>query len=302
MTIRTEIRRARVLKSYGDHGWAVLEDDAVVPIETGFEPTRIHFRRSIGRGLAGDNVLLGVNDEVVEILPRKNCFGRGDSKGHYQPIAANLDTLLIVIAPEPAPSTDLLHRYVAAARIQGIQPVIIINKTDLPVPAQPPFDQLESLNLPVYRVQCKPKIKLDGLESLLNDGTHLLAGQSGVGKSSITNALLPDLQLQTRALSDTTGKGRHTTTSAELHALPDGGWLVDTPGVWEYSLWSMPVEQLALGFPEFTDLPQACRFRNCRHDHEPGCCVIAAVEQGLIAESRHQAWLSLLAEQERLSR
>lgn len=302
MTVNAEIRRARVLKSYGDHGWAVLEDDTLAPSRAGFEPIRIRFRRSVGRGLAGDRVLLGADDEVTEILPRRNCFGRGDNKGQYQPIAANLDTLLIVIAPEPAPSVDLLHRYVAAARIQDIQPVIIINKTDLLMPEQPPFDQLEALNLPIYRVRCIPTIDLDGLESLLNQGIHLLAGQSGVGKSSITNALLPDLQLQTQALSDTTGKGRHTTTSAELHALPDGGWLVDTPGVWEYGLWSMPVKQLALGFPEFDSFSDACRFRDCRHQHEPGCAVIAAVDDGLIAESRYRAWLSLLAEQERLSR
>lgn len=302
MTVNAENRRARILKSYGDHGWAVLEDDSCAPIGAGFEPIRIRFRRSVGRGLAGDRVLLGADDEVIEILPRRNCFGRGDNKGQYQPIAANLDTLLIVIAPEPAPSPDLLHRYVAAARIQGIQPVIIINKSDLPIPKQPPFDQMEPLNLPIYRVQCKPTIDLNGLESPLNNGIHLLAGQSGVGKSSITNALLPDLQLQTQALSDTTGKGRHTTTSAELHALPGGGWLVDTPGVWEYGLWSMPIEQLALGFPEFDRFSDACRFRDCRHEHEPGCAVIAAVDDGLIAESRYRAWLSLLAEQERLSR
>lgn len=284
----------RVLTALGNHGLAVPDDapDAA--------PVELHFRRRTGRPLAGDRVRIDDQGAVAEILPRSSTFGRGTAQGAFQPIAANLDTLLIVIAPEPAPSEDLLHRYLAAARMQEVEPVVIINKSDLPVPEGPPFCDLDELELEVFRTRAAQPTELGALPDRLTRGIHLLAGQSGVGKSSLANALLPDLDLQTGRLSSTTGKGRHTTTSAQLHRLPGGGWLVDTPGVWEYGLWRMPVEDLARGFPEF-ERAGACRFRNCRHDHEPGCAVRVAAEDGRIPACRHRAWLRLLAEQDRLA-
>lgn len=286
----------RVLIALGNHGLATDEDSRP---ETP-EPFEIRFRRNIGRPLPGDLVTVDEHGAVSAILERRNVFGRGGNRGRFQPVAANLDTLLIVIAPEPAPSVDLLHRYVAAAHIHGIRPVVIVNKSDLPVPDAPPFTHLDDLGVEVLRTRCEGEPSLNGLGSVIEGGIHLLAGQSGVGKSSLANALLPDLSLQTDRLSRSTGKGRHTTTSARLLRLPAGGWLVDTPGVWEYGLWKMPVTDLERGFPEFAAVTGSCRFRNCTHDHEPGCRVRAAVAEGEIAESRYEAWLSLLSEQQRL--
>lgn len=286
----------RVLIALGNHGLACSED----PSTDRPEPFEIRFRRRVGRPLPGDLVTVDEDDGVSSILERKNVFGRGTSRGRFQPVAANLETLLIVIAPEPSPSVDLLHRYVAAAHIHRIRPVVIINKSDLPVPNEAPFTHLDDMDVEVFRTRCDDKPALNDLERLLSSGIHLLAGQSGVGKSSLANALLPDLSLQTDQLSRATGKGRHTTTSARLLHLPSGGWLVDTPGVWEYGLWQMPVKELEQGFPEFPRFSGLCRFRNCQHDHEPRCGVRDAVASGEIPESRYEAWLSLLSEQLRL--
>ncbi|MDX1626899.1 MAG: ribosome small subunit-dependent GTPase A, partial [Wenzhouxiangellaceae bacterium] len=225
----------------------------------------------------------------------------GAPNGRFQPIAANLDTLLVVIAPEPAPSFDLLHRYVAAARIHDVEPIVVVHKTDLGIPETAPFDALDEFGVEVFRTRSEPDVDLGGLDRRLRGGVHLLAGQSGVGKSSLSNALVPGIELETRRLSRTTGKGRHTTTSARLHPLPAGGWLVDTPGVWEYGLWRMPPEELVRGFPEIRERAAGCRFRNCLHLEEPGCAVREAADDGAIPASRYRAWRSLLKEQRRLA-
>ena len=161
----------RVLIALGNHGLAATEG---APTET----IEIQFRRNVGRPLPGDLVSIDEHGAVSAILERRNVFGRGGNRGRFQPVAANLDTLLIVIAPEPAPSVDLLHRYVAAAHIHGIRPVVIVNKSDIPVPHAAPFTHLDDMNVEVFRTRCDGEISLDGLASLLKDGIHLLAGQS----------------------------------------------------------------------------------------------------------------------------
>ncbi len=285
-----------VIKAHSNRGVARSDNGRLV----GF-----HFPRSLQRPLPGDRVTLDDNDKLIRIHDRGNAFGRGDRHGRFRPLAANLDRLVVMIAPQPRPSPDLLHRYLVAAEIQKLRVVIVLNKVDLKVPDQAPFSELEalaSMGYPVVRVRCRPEIELAGLTGHLEQGISLLAGQSGVGKSSLLNVLVPDLDVQTGELSRVTGKGTHTTTDATLHQLPSGGWLVDTPGVWEYGLWSMPTEELAAGFPEFAEPASRCRFRNCRHDREPGCAVREASESGQLPAFRYQAWLRLLAEQQRLSR
>lgn len=285
---------ALVVEAYANRGVALREDHRLAPF---------HFPRKLARPLPGDRIELSSDDRLLAIAPRRNEFGRGDPHGRFRPVAANLDQAVIVIAAEPAPSADLLHRYLAAALIAGIQPLVVINKSDLPLPDHPPFNELsalEALGVTTLSTRCKPEVQIDELQGHLAGKTSLLAGQSGVGKTSLLNALVPDLDAQTGALSAVTGKGRHTTTSATLHPRPDGGAVIDSPGVWEYGLWSMPTEQLIQGFPDLRAHAGGCRFRNCSHDHEPGCAVRAAAELGQIHPGRYQAWCRLLAEQKRL--
>lgn len=284
----------RVILALGNHGLAVPD-----PGSAEDQPRELRFRRNVGRPLPGDRVHVDEHGGVTAITERHSIFGRGGFRGQFQPMAANLDVLWIVLAPEPAPSVDLLHRYAAAARIQGIEPRIVVNKCDLGIPDQAPFTHLDELGVTVFRTSTATNEGIDAMAQSFGAGLHLLAGQSGVGKSSLANALLPDLDLQTERLSRATGKGRHTTTSARLYRTRGGGWLVDTPGVWEYGLWSMQRHELIRGFPEFAELPQ-CRFRDCSHTDEPGCAIRAAAEQGRLAETRYAAWLSLLKEQQRI--
>ena len=290
----TPCETLRVILALGNHGLAAPDPGGAAD-----EPQELRFRRNVGRPLPGDRIRVDEHGGVTAIEPRHSVFGRGGFRGQFQPMAANLDVLWVVLAPEPAPSVDLLHRYVAAARIQGIEPRIVVNKCDLGIPEKPPFTHLDELGVTVFRTSTTGDEGISAMAHSFGDGLHLLAGQSGVGKSSLANALLPDLELQTERLSRATGKGRHTTTSARLYRTPGGGWLVDTPGVWEYGLWAMNRSELARGFPEFSELPP-CHFRDCSHRDEPGCAIRAAVEHDQLPETRYEAWLSLLKEQQRI--
>jgi ribosome biogenesis GTPase len=213
---------------------------------------------------------------VAKILPQRNVFVRADRQNRQQAVAANLDRVLIVIAPQPAPSTDLVERYLVAVNSLGMEPVLLINKAEL-LPADrtaapPPFSRLEqyrSLGYQVVEVSCKATPGVEPLLPYLCDATCILVGQSGVGKSSLANRLI-DLNLQTGALSRASGKGTHTTTTTIMYSLPGGGRLIDSPGVWEYGLWDVSAEELCNGFPEFSAALGQCRFNNCRHSGEPG--------------------------------
>lgn len=282
----------RMIQAHANHG--VAEDAG--------ELRRIHFPRRLERPLAGDLIQADDAGTLTAIEQRRNRFGRGDNRGRFKPIAANLDRAVIVIAHEPAPSRDLLNRYLTACLINEVAPLIVINKRDLRRPEQPAFEALESLRglgYDVVETQCRPSEDIDALAEAIQNGVTLFAGQSGVGKSSLLNALIPDLDTQTGRLSHVTGKGTHTTTTATAHRYRSDSWLIDTPGVWEYGLWKMDPETLERGFPEFSAHSAHCRFRDCRHRSEPGCAVIDAVASGALPAFRHEAWLRLLAEQER---
>ena len=289
-----------MLVSYGNRGVARLTDGSDV---------EVLYRRGIGRPVCGDRVQLeefdGHSAVVAGITGRRNVFARADSRQRMQIIAANLDRVLIVLAIEPAPSRDLLERYLIAAHSLKITPAIIINKADLfdsvDSGENNPFSRLDeyaSLGYEVVTTSCKQEPGVATLRFLLAGSTSILVGQSGVGKSSLVNELVPDLDLQTSALSRATGKGRHTTTSTVMYQLPEqGGYLVDSPGVWEYGLWQLQDDELESGFIEFRPFIGNCRFNNCLHDSEPDCAVKAAVENGAIARWRYESYLRLLGEQ-----
>ena len=288
---------ALVLVSYGSHGIVQLEDGSRLNCK---------YRRQVGRPFCGDHVRISRADAdsgVVEIIhPRKNHFVRADQQQRQQIVAANLDQVLIVIATRPLPSRDLVERYLLAVHSLGIEPVIVLNKVELTEIDQrhagaqvlSHLDDYRSLGYAVVETSCKPEPRTLDLEPLLKGRTSILAGQSGVGKSSLVRQLLPDLEIQVGALSKVTGKGTHTTTTTMLYSLPGGGFLMDSPGVWEYGLWKLDNPAIAAGFVEFHPFLAACRFNNCLHSSEPVCDVKAAVDDGAILAWRYRSYLRLL--------
>ena len=289
---------ALVLVSYGAQGVVLLPDG---------ERKRCKFRRKVGRPFCGDRVLVGRADDasmvVEDILPRDNYFVRADERQRQHIIAANLDQVLIVVAAAPLPSRDLMERYLLAVHSLGIEPIIVLNKTDLEVaPGETAagakvlqhMPDYEALGYTVIRTSCKTEPGITGLKSVLKDRTSILVGQSGVGKSSLINQLLPDLHIQTNALSTATGKGTHTTTSTMLYQFTGGGHLIDSPGVWEYGIWKLDNNELAAGFIEFEPWLGKCRFNDCVHNTEPDCAIKQAVADGHIREWRYQSYLRLL--------
>ena len=240
---------------------------------------------------------------VDRILPRRNNFVRTDDRQRKQIVAANLDQVLIVVATRPLPSRDLMERYLLAVHSLGIKPVIVYNKTDLQLAADETANgatvlahipEYEALGYTVILTSCKTAPGITGLQSVLKNRTSILVGQSGVGKSSLINQLIPDIQIQTGELSNATGKGVHTTTSTMLYQLNDGGCLIDSPGVWEYGIWKLENHELAAGFREFETFLGQCRFNNCLHASEPDCAIKAAVAEGSIRDWRYQSYLRLL--------
>lgn len=294
-------RAARLLVAHGNHGIAELEDGSHI---------EVRFRRAVGRPCCGDRVLLahsGDGPEVVEeIHPRRNVFARADRRQGMQIIAANLDRVFIVVAPRPAPTRDLLERYLVAVHSLAIEPVIIVNKAELlgedDAEAEGPLGRLDdylSLGYAVIRTSCKAAPGVAGLAPSLSGRTSILVGQSGVGKSSLINRLVPDLEVQTGELSTATGKGRHTTTTTMMYTLPDGtagGRLIDSPGVWEYGLWELSAAELETGFIEFRPYLGNCRFSDCAHDAEPGCAVKRAVSEGRVLSWRLDSYRRLLGQ------
>src|SRR5699024_3597033 len=188
-------------------------------------------------------------------------------------------------APAPIPSTQLIDRYLVAAELAGITPVLLLNKADLiDAELEVYFADIEGiyrdLGYDFLRASATTATGLEALHQRLKEKTSVFVGQSGVGKSSLVNAQLPDAKLSTQGLSSTTGLGQHTTTTALLSHLPKGGRLIDSPGIREFGLWQIDEHELLTGYPELANLAGECRFRNCTHRHEPGCAWQNAVTEG----------------------
>ncbi len=260
-----------------------------------------HTRRHVGEATVGDLVMWepceGKRGRVTEILPRRSLLARPGSGGRIRPVAANLDQVLVVTATGPEPDWLLVDQYLAACEHRHLGAVLVLNKIDQAEDRERLRSMLadyEAIGYPILLVSAKTGEGLADLRTRLVGQCSMLAGQSGVGKSSLTNALLPDKQLRTRALSEKAGLGRHTTTTATLYHLPDGGDLIDSPGVAVFGLAEMTLGDLAAGYREFQAWLAACRFRDCRHVNDKGCAVREAVETGQISGARYQRYLKLL--------
>ena len=265
---------------------------------------RCHLLANLPTLVTGDRVVWGAGNQghgvIVAQLPRTSELCRPDSRGQLKPVAANVDQIVIVFAPLPHPHANLIDRYLVAAEHAGIAPLLLLNKADLLDEENAPFiDSLlatyRQLGYPLLEVSAHDGAGMEQLRAALDDRISVFVGQSGVGKSSLVNSLLPGVDLRVGALSELTGKGTHTTTTARLFHFPDGGDLIDSPGIREFGLVHVSRDDVEAGFIEFRELLGRCRFRDCHHDREPGCALLQALEEGRIQPQRLASYRHIIA-------
>lgn len=288
MTHRADEFEAEVTASFGRH---------LLVREAGGQELKA---RPSGRKLGvvcGDRVRCERDREeilIVEVLPRSSVLARANLRGMDEPVVANISQLVVVVAPLPRPDLFIVDRYLCAATAAGIAGAIAVNKADID------SDRVAGEELEAYQragyayVVCSAKSGdgMSALESLLATAVSVLVGQSGVGKSSLVSALLPDADVQTGGLMREE-EGRHTTTASRAYALRGGGRLIDSPGVRDFAPAIDRLDAKSLGFPEVRRLSGGCRFLDCRHMQEPDCAVIAAVETGDVLARRYESYRRL---------
>ncbi len=253
-------------------------------------------KSNLGNIVCGDNVVLEQTPDsrhrVLAVKPRRNLLQRLDGFGHQKSVAANITQLLICLAVKPEPNLYLLDQYLLAAEQQNIESVIVLNKIDLlHETSTDPFDlkkNYSKMGYQVLAISAKANRNLDQLRSLFDNNTSVLSGVSGVGKSSITAALLPQADIKIADISEANEEGRHTTRTSRLYHLPRNGQLIDTPGVRGFNPLFDNTQPVSAGFRDIAEYGGLCRFANCMHINEPGCAVIEAVKKGDIVESRYQ--------------
>lgn len=261
-------------------------------------------KQNLGSVVCGDRVIFHSTEEeqrgiIVAILPRRSFLSRPGFAGKIKAIAANIDRIFIVTAAIPELNEGMLDRYLVAAEQNRLEAIIVFNKLDL-LDAQLLADTENRLNLyqqlgyKVIYTSSKQDHGLDQLLSELHDYISIMVGQSGVGKSSLIQQLIPKTEIRIGEISEATGKGAHTTTTSRLYHLLSGGDLIDSPGVREFGITDITMDALTDAFREFRPLLGQCQFRNCEHlPQSAGCAIVAAISTGEVTEQRYQSYLRI---------
>ncbi|TDF35699.1 small ribosomal subunit biogenesis GTPase RsgA [Alteromonadaceae bacterium M269] len=297
-----DARKGLVIGRFGQH--ADVEDEQGVVC-------RCNMRRTIESLVCGDKVLFRPGKEQAETIsgvieavePRTSLLSRPDFYDGVKPVAANVDQIIVVSSVVPALSYNIIDRYLVASEDMGLEPVILLNKVELlsdeeRSEVEQQLKVYEEIGYTVKLVSCKSGEGIESLVELLKSKISIFVGQSGVGKSSIINQLLPEASEVTGEISETSGLGQHTTTAAKLLHFPSGGDLIDSPGVREFALWHLPTERVTTGFREFRQFLGGCKFRDCKHKDDPGCLIRDGVETGKITAMRYESYHRILASME----
>ena len=291
----------RIVARFGKQVEVVAVDAVGQPVA---ESIRCHLRSNLTSLVTGDQVIFQTTDDagiVTACESRRNVLERPDSRGIIKAMAANFDQLVIVTALEPAPQPELLDRYLVATEVAGIPPLIVINKVDLLKGSEINRNFLAAIkNLyqvigyTVVETSTKEPGGLDELSKHLIDKSSVFIGQSGVGKSSLVQTLLPDEQIQVGHLHQQTRLGRHTTSTARLYLYSKGGSIIDSPGIRDFGLEQISRTDVEQGFIDIREFSNQCRFRDCKHRQEPGCAVTDAIQKGKLSKRRLESFHRIL--------
>jgi len=283
-----------------------VETDDGDRVEAGIRGRIKKERQASDLAVIGDRVSVQRLDDGTGIIesvePRRTRFSRRQPgpRGSWREdvMVANPDLVAVVLACDrPPPNPRLIDRFLVVAEYEELPALIVANKVDL-VPAERArsvFGPYEAIGYEVVYASARDGTGLEAFADRLSAGISIVTGPSGVGKSTLLNAIEPGLRLDTGEVSETLHKGRHTTTNAELHPLSGGGYVADTPGIRELGLWEIPTTELAGCFPEFRDHLSGCAFNDCTHTHEPRCALRAAVQAGTVSEARYDSYRRMLA-------
>ena len=300
-----QLTRGIVIKSTGSR-YKVLDEAGNTHECTLRGKFRVRGSRTTNPVAVGDNVTIDEADEVItNLAPRRNYIIRKATNlsRESQIIAANIDQALLMVSLKmPATPIEFIDRFLATAEAYRIPTSIVINKSDLHGPEEETFalrlkSVYEKIGYPVYIVSVTKDINTDLIEEALKGKTTLLSGNSGVGKSTLLNRLNPSLSLKTKKISEYHEQGKHVTTFPEMHPLPGGGYVIDTPGIRGFGVIDFDRNEIYHFFPEIFRASSGCRFYNCMHLDEPGCAVRSAVADNEIALWRYKSYVSIILEE-----
>lgn len=298
-----------VIKNTGS--WYSVKTDIGKVVECKIKGNfRLKGIRSTNPVAVGDNVEIALNSEgtafITHIEERRNYIIRKSQNLSKQShiLAANVDqAFLIVTVNYPQTSTTFIDRFLASAEAYSVPVVLVFNKCDILSDDERHYQQsmihlYETIGYECREVSATTGEGVDGLHALLKGKITLLSGNSGVGKSTLINKILPEANLRTAEISDAHNTGMHTTTFSEMLELPEGGYIIDTPGIKGFGTFNMEPEELTSYFPEIFHFSKGCKFSNCTHTHEPGCAVLKAIDDHFIAQSRYQSYLNMLEDKD----